>query len=103
MGLGWEGEKVRLVPLDFDRHFENCYRWINDPDTNEWLAVGDFPMSRLAEKEWFEARQLSTSPEAIPLVDMRAAPGRRSRRTLCVGSCRLEASIVDLAIWRARQ
>ncbi|MCH7945197.1 MAG: hypothetical protein IIC73_04175 [Armatimonadetes bacterium] len=57
MGIGWEGEKVRIVPLDFDRHFENCYRWINDPEVNEWLAVGDLPMSRLAEKEWFEARQ----------------------------------------------
>lgn len=62
MGLGWEGKKVRLVPLDFDKHFENCYKWINDPEVNEWLGVGDLPMSRLAEKEWFEARQKSSNP-----------------------------------------
>ena len=69
MGIGWEGEKVRLVPLDFDRHFENCYQWINDPEVNEWLAVGDFPMSRLAEREWFEARQKSTYPELALAIE----------------------------------
>ena len=69
MGIGWEGEKVRLVPLDFDRHFENCYRWINDPEVNEWLAIGDFPMSRLAEKEWFEERQKSTCPELAMAIE----------------------------------
>lgn len=57
MGFGWEGKNVRLVPLDYDRHFENSYRWINDPSVSEWLAVGDHPMTRLAEKEWFDACQ----------------------------------------------
>lgn len=57
MAIGWSSERVRLVPLDFERHFENCYRWINDPEVNEWLAVGDEPMARLAEKEWFESVQ----------------------------------------------
>jgi len=57
MPIGWQSERVRLVPLDFERHFENCYRWINDPDVGEWLAVGDEPMAHLAEKEWFENAQ----------------------------------------------
>jgi RimJ/RimL family protein N-acetyltransferase len=57
MPIGWQGERIRLVPLDFERHFENCYRWINDPDVGEWLAVGDEPMGRLAEKEWFEGAE----------------------------------------------
>ncbi|MCW5941144.1 MAG: GNAT family N-acetyltransferase [Fimbriimonadaceae bacterium] len=53
---GWETGKVRLVSLDFDRHFENCLRWINDPDVTHWLIVGDYPpISRLAEKDWFES------------------------------------------------
>ncbi len=57
MAFGWEGKKTRLVPLDYDRHFENCYRWINDPSVSEWLAVGDHPMGRIAEKEWFDQAQ----------------------------------------------
>lgn len=57
MGFGYEGKKVRLVPMDMDLHFENAYRWINDPEISAWLAVGHFPISRLAEKEWFEATQ----------------------------------------------
>ena len=47
MPIGWSGENVRLVPLDYERHYENCYRWINDPEVSEWLAVGDEPIGRL--------------------------------------------------------
>jgi RimJ/RimL family protein N-acetyltransferase len=54
MATGWSSERLRLVPLDEERHFENCLRWINDPDVNEWLAVGDLPITRAAEREWFE-------------------------------------------------
>lgn len=61
MGIGWAGKKTRLVPLEYDKHFENCYQWINDPDVSEWLAVGDFPMGRLAEKEWFDDAQKSSA------------------------------------------
>ncbi len=43
--------------MDFDRHFENALIWINDPDNSEWLVVGDYPISRLAEKDWFERCQ----------------------------------------------
>jgi len=57
MANGWEGELVRLVPLDEERHFDNCVKWVNDPDVTEWLLVGDFPITRLAEKEWFERAQ----------------------------------------------
>ena len=74
MAIGWPGEKVRLVPLEFERHFENCYRWINDADVSEWLALGDLPMSRLAEKEWFEKAQVATETQihfAIETLDGR--------------------------------
>lgn len=54
MGFGWEGEKVRLVPLDVERHLENAVRWMNDPDVTQNLLIGDFPMTRVAEREWFE-------------------------------------------------
>ena len=54
MAYGYEGEKVRLVPLDFDRHFANLVRWINDPVVTEWLLVGDYPITAPSEKEWFD-------------------------------------------------
>ena len=74
MPIGWQGKKTRLVPLDYDRHFENSYQWINDPDVSEWLAVGDFPMARLAEKEWFDRCQKPSDTEvhfAIETLDGR--------------------------------
>lgn len=54
MGYGWEGEKVRLVPLDKEKHFENSLRWMNDPLATEWTLIGDSPLSRLAEEDFFE-------------------------------------------------
>lgn len=57
MAYGWESTHLRLVPLDFDKHFENCAKWINDPEITENLLIGDFPITNLAEKEWFESAQ----------------------------------------------
>jgi RimJ/RimL family protein N-acetyltransferase len=56
MASGIEGKKVRLVPMDVEKHFENAYRWINDLENTEWIGTIDFPMSRLKEREWFDAR-----------------------------------------------
>ena len=46
MGYGWEGEKIRLVPLDRDKHLENAVRWFNDPEVTRWLETGDWPLTR---------------------------------------------------------
>jgi len=54
--LGIRGERIRLVPLDADRHLENYVRWFNDPDVTRFLAR-NLPMSRLAEREFFERKQ----------------------------------------------
>ncbi|HKG15835.1 MAG TPA: GNAT family N-acetyltransferase, partial [Pyrinomonadaceae bacterium] len=54
MAYGWEGEKVRLVPLDRERHAANAQAWANDPDLTETILGGDFPFSRAAEDEWFD-------------------------------------------------
>jgi len=53
MAYGWQGEHVRLVPLDRDRHFENALLWLNDPTVTEWTLIGDLPITRLAEEEFF--------------------------------------------------
>jgi RimJ/RimL family protein N-acetyltransferase len=52
MAYGWEGEKVRLVPLDKARHAENIVLWMNDPDVTAWTLSGDLPITRLAEEEF---------------------------------------------------
>lgn len=45
---------MRLVPLDKERHLENAYRWMNDPEVTHNLLMGDFPISRIAEEEYFD-------------------------------------------------
>jgi RimJ/RimL family protein N-acetyltransferase len=53
MAYGWEGEKVRLAPLDRERHLENAVRWMNDPDVTAWTLGGDVPITRVAEEGFF--------------------------------------------------
>jgi RimJ/RimL family protein N-acetyltransferase len=54
MAYGWEGELVRLVPLDKAKHLENAVLWMNDPEVTHWLLVGDYPLSRRAEEAYFD-------------------------------------------------
>jgi RimJ/RimL family protein N-acetyltransferase len=54
MAYGWEGERVRLVPLDKGRHAANVQLWMNDPDVTETILSGDVPLTRLAEDEFFD-------------------------------------------------
>jgi RimJ/RimL family protein N-acetyltransferase len=72
MSYGYEGEKVRLVPMDLDLHLTNAQRWMNDVRVTEWLFVGDFPMTRIAEEAWFQERMTAGPSEAnfaIELLD----------------------------------
>lgn len=57
MGYGWEGDKVRLVPLDRDKHLGNALKWFNDPEITRWLETGDWPLTRGAEEEFFRASE----------------------------------------------
>jgi RimJ/RimL family protein N-acetyltransferase len=57
MGYGWDGEKVRLVPLDRDKHLDNALKWFNDPEITRWLETCDWPMTRGAEEEFFRAAE----------------------------------------------
>ena len=54
MAYGWEGEKVRLVPLDKEKHLANAVAWLNDPEVTEWTLIGDTPIARLGEEEFFD-------------------------------------------------
>lgn len=66
------GSRVRLSPVDPERHLENCYRWMNDPEIVATLAVGSFPISKMSEKSWLE--HMASSPPndvafAIELIE----------------------------------
>lgn len=63
MAYGWTGEKVRLVPLDNEKHLENALCWFNDPDLTQWILMGDFPLCRLAETKWFEQMMSQHQPD----------------------------------------
>lgn len=72
MAYGWEGDKVRLVPLDKARHMDNALAWINDPEITAWTLVGDWPLTRLAEEEHFDRNMRETDKDlsfAIETLD----------------------------------
>ncbi|MBN1827126.1 MAG: GNAT family N-acetyltransferase [Candidatus Eisenbacteria bacterium] len=58
MSYGWIGEKVRLVPLDREKHLENAILWLNDPEVTRWLLV-DIPITRLQEERYFEENMVA--------------------------------------------
>lgn len=62
MAIGWEGALVRLVPLDKEKHLANAMRWLNDPEITRWTLVGDYPVTRLGEDEYFD--RMMKSPES---------------------------------------
>jgi RimJ/RimL family protein N-acetyltransferase len=64
MAYGWEGEKVRLVPLDKGRHAANIQAWMHDPDVTETILSGDVPLTRAAEDEFID--KVSAHPEQHP-------------------------------------
>lgn len=55
------GEKIDLVVLDKNRHFEFCIAVINDPKINIYLTRGFFPVSAPQEEEWFEKKSKNAS------------------------------------------
>ena len=69
MPFGWEGEKVRLVPLEKERHFENCVRWLNDPEVTQWTLIGDFPLTRLAEEQFFDRVTGTTDTDVVFAIE----------------------------------
>jgi RimJ/RimL family protein N-acetyltransferase len=62
MAYGWQGEKVRLVPLDKSRHLDNAVAWLNDPEVTAWTLVGDWPLTRVAEEEHLDRMSRQAGP-----------------------------------------
>ncbi len=86
--VGIRGDRVRLVPLDRELHFENCLRWINDPEVTRWLTH-DGPMTRAAEEAWFERVTLSRDDIVWAVLDEN---GRHIGTTAVIGIDRTNRS-----------
>jgi RimJ/RimL family protein N-acetyltransferase len=72
MAIGWTGEKVRLVPLDRNAHLDNAIAWLNDPEVTAWTLIGDFPIGRLGETEFFDRAERAdpwTAPDVTLAVE----------------------------------
>jgi RimJ/RimL family protein N-acetyltransferase len=46
MAFGYGGKRLRLVPYDRDRHYENAYLWLNNPDLTLTLGLRGTPITR---------------------------------------------------------
>jgi len=69
MTYGWEGAKVRLVPLDKQKHLENVLLWFDDPEITQWTLTGDWPLSRLAEEEFFDRITRSEQTDLVLAIE----------------------------------
>jgi len=59
-----KGKKTILRPLRKATDFEPCWRWVNDPEVNQYLLIY-FPLTEKKEKEWFD--KLANDPNEIVL------------------------------------
>jgi len=70
MSYGWEGTKVRLVPLDKEKHLDNALLWLNDPEITQWTVIGDWPLTRLAEEEFFDRMMRSDQTDVAFAIEL---------------------------------
>jgi RimJ/RimL family protein N-acetyltransferase len=70
MAFGREGSLVRLVPVDPDKHLDGCFRWLNDPQVTETLAIGSFPLSRAQEKGWLEKMAEGSQTDVVHAIEL---------------------------------
>lgn len=69
MAYGWEGEKIRLVPIDSERMLDNYVRWLNDSAVTDWLLIGEYPLTRLAERDWLEKIERHGDTDAVFAIE----------------------------------
>ena len=104
MAFGWEGDKVRLVPLDRDKHLENALRWLNDPDVTRWMEIGDWPITRGFEVRYFDAADAADAEGGPPAEQVTVALVRLAYSD--TGDAEMarrliEAALGDEAAWPA--
>jgi ribosomal-protein-alanine N-acetyltransferase len=51
--VGWRGERVRLVRPDRTQHFDNAFRWMNDPEITAMIKF-NLGVGRKEEEAFFD-------------------------------------------------
>ena len=67
--FGWEGNRIRLVPIEIEKHMAIGYRWINDPDITERLIAGDIPVTLVGQREWYENASLPNEKSIVFAIE----------------------------------
>ena len=66
MRFGWEGKRIRLVPLEKERHLFFCTKWVNDTKLTEFTCIGDYPLNSIAEENFIDhVSSLQENPTRI--------------------------------------
>ncbi len=60
------GEHIYLTPLD-RTNAETARAWVNDPDTNAWMASGHVPVSREQELAFYDAVESSDEQQVFEI------------------------------------
>lgn len=68
MAYGWEGERIRLVPLDKARHLDGLHAWMNDPDVTETILSGNVPLARVTQEEFIDKVSATPGPHPTDVV-----------------------------------
>lgn len=70
MGYGREGKRIRLAPLDKEKHLANCVRWFNDTRVTDTLAMGSFPMTKAMEEKFFDDMVAGSTRDVVMAIEM---------------------------------
>lgn len=52
-----------------EKHLPNCIAWMNDPEVTQCLLMGDFPMTQMAERDWFERMSKDNSTDIVFAIE----------------------------------
>ncbi len=70
MAIGLVGKRVRLVPVDLDKHLDTCFEWVNDAEITRTLSFGAFPISRLMEREVLERLAKGSTTDVVWAIEL---------------------------------
>lgn len=69
MATGYCGKKVKLVPIDAEKHLETALRWVNNPEITRTLLIGNHPISRAAERSFLESMEKGSDRQVIFAIE----------------------------------
>jgi RimJ/RimL family protein N-acetyltransferase len=56
--------------MEKERHFDNTLRWVNTEDVSDWILIGDYPIARVGQEEWFERMSRGSDTDIIFAIEL---------------------------------